>query len=135
MGSGLQREKFVMMRLLQTSQNLSHLNKSWFTVTIFNLHAFTFLLRGFHPHNNKKSRLQCLNKEKKTIFQCKLLSLKPSNIQLPVHVLIILYKQLPVFATQYNKRTPALFILRIWSSFQKACNETLDLTAKSKDFL
>lgn len=25
----------------------------------------------------------------------------------------IIYKQLPVFATQYNKRTPALFILRI----------------------
>lgn len=124
-----------MMRLLQTSQNLSRLNKSWFTVTIFNLHAFAFLPRGFHPHNNEKSRLQCLNKEKKFIFQCKSLSLKPSNIQLPVHVLVILYKQLPVFATQYNKRTPALFILRIWNSFQKAYNEILDLTAKSKDFL
>lgn len=47
----------------------------------------------------------------------------------------IIYKQLPVFATQFNKRTPALFILRIWNSFQKACNETLDLTDKSKDFL
>lgn len=35
---------------------------------------------------------------------------KPSNIQLPVHVQVILYKQLPVFATQFNKRTPALFI-------------------------
>lgn len=66
--SGLQREKFVMMRLLQTSQNLSRLNKSWFTGTIFNLHAFAFLLRGFHPHNNKKSRLQCLNKEKKKSY-------------------------------------------------------------------
>lgn len=53
----------------------------------------------------------------------------------PVHVQVILYKQLPVFATQFNKRTPALFILRIWNSFQKACNETLDLTDKSKDFL
>lgn len=74
-------------------------------------------------------------REKKIIFQWKLLSLKPSNIQLPVHVLVILHKQLPVFATQYNKRTLTLFILRIWSSFQKACNETLDLTAKSKDFL
>lgn len=125
-----------MMRLLQTSQNLLRLNKSWFTGTIFNLHAFAFLLRGFHPHNNKKSRLQCLNKEKKKIiFQWKLLSLKPSNIQLPVHVQVVLYKQLPVFATQFNKRPPALFILRIWNSFQKACNETLDLTDKSKDFL
>lgn len=74
-------------------------------------------------------------REKKIIFQCKLLSLKPSNIQLPVHVLVILYKQLPVFATQYNKRTPALFILRIWNSFQKANNEILDLTPKSKDVL
>lgn len=72
-------------------------------------------------------------REKKIIFQWKLLSLKPSNIQLPVQV--ILYKQLPVIATQFNKRTPALFILRIWNSFQKACNETLDLTDKSKDFL
>lgn len=72
-------------------------------------------------------------REKKIIFQWKLLSLKPSNIQLPVQV--ILYKQLPVFATQFNKRTPALFILRIWNSFQKACNETLNLTDKSKDFL
>lgn len=74
-------------------------------------------------------------REKKIIFQWKLLSLKPSNIQLLVHVQVILYKQLPVFATQFNKRTPALFILRIWNSFQKACNETLDLTDKSKDFL
>lgn len=74
-------------------------------------------------------------REKKIIFQWKLLSLKPSNIQLPVHVQVILCKQLPVFATQFNKRTPALFILRIWNSFQKACNETLDLTDKSKDFL
>lgn len=73
-------------------------------------------------------------REKKIIFQWKLLSLKPSNIQLPVYVQVILYK-LPVFATQFNKRTPALFILRIWNSFQKACNETLDLTDKSKDFL
>lgn len=47
----------------------------------------------------------------------------------------IIYKQLPVFATQYNKRTPALFILRIWNSFQKANNEILDLTPKSKDVL
>lgn len=70
-----------------------------------------------------------LKQRKKIIFQWRLLSLKPSNIQLPVHVQVILYKQLPVFAT------PALFILRIWNSFQKACNETLDLTDKSKDFL